>query len=264
MIPGSKEIEKWMLHIVGKERLDPGNRHRLEEAVELNENAPEVISTFGKKEFHAAIGFLDMRGFSKKSAGKTPTQILSIAKPFVDCVIEVAGKRHWIIDKTMGDEVMLLFPEIGTDAKLALPQPYATNGPAFLEAITLIADILIIFRQKSIEDKFTSGFAIGNICLDRVGVGPYSEWTCYGNAVNTAKRLQSAAAHSKGVSSNYFAIGASLNDYPKIDKLLDTWEQISSAVERVDMIAPVRKFESLKGVGKTSYIVSAVGLKKGF
>ena len=86
--------------------------------------------------------------------------------------------------------------------------------------------------------------------------------------MNTAKRLQSVAAQSDGAFNNFVAIGASLDDYPKIDKLLDIWEQLSSDVERIKMVAPVRKSESLKGVGKTSYVVSAVCLavclKEGF
>jgi class 3 adenylate cyclase len=263
MIAGSKAIEEWMLHITGERKLDPGDRCLLTEAVDLNQNAQKIISTYGQKEFDATIGFLDMRGFSSKSWGKTPSEILGIVKPFIDSIIEVAGKQHWIIDKTIGDEVMLVCPDIGTDAGLALPELFTRNH-SFLEVFNLIADLLVEFRQRSIEDRLTSGFAMGRLCLDKVGTAPYSEWTCYGNAVNTAKRLQSVAAQSNGASSHCLALGASLGDYPEIDKWLDVWEQIFIEVGRVTMVAPARKSESFKGVGMTSYVVSPISLKDGF
>ena len=188
MIPTSEPLEKWLLHIMGQQELKPKEgMRRLTEAVELNREAPKILSTFGNKEFSGVTGFVDMRGFSTKAQGKSPAKVLAIAKPFVDIVIATAKKRQWIVDKTIGDEVMVICPLFSEDVHLS-DVGLAYRDDPLIEAVSFVSDILLAFKDNGLEDRLSAGFALGRLIMDRVGTPDYGEWTCYGNVVNTAKR----------------------------------------------------------------------------
>jgi class 3 adenylate cyclase len=207
MIPTSSPVEKWLLHVVGDQELRPKEgMRRLTEAVELNTEAPQILSTFGRKEFEGMVGFVDMQGFSSHAQGKSPREVLAIAQPFVDAVVDVAKKRQWLVDKTIGDEVMVVCPLYGDDAHLAEVDLLARDDP-IIEAANLVSDILVRFRTDHIADHISAGFACGRLLLARVGTSEYGEWTCYGNAVNTAKRLQGVPRPGDANGTHWLLIG---------------------------------------------------------
>lgn len=84
MVPTSDALAKWLLHASGQVRLRPRRgMMRLEEAVELNRSGSKIISTFGRKQFGAMIGFIDMHGFSERAKGRSPASVRDIALPFI-------------------------------------------------------------------------------------------------------------------------------------------------------------------------------------
>jgi len=188
--PSSQPLEQWLDHITGKKQLipKPGFR-RLTEAVDLNRDAERIISTFGDKEFGSLIGFIDMRGFSNAVKGKSPTETAAFVEVFVEVIIKSAKANEWFIDKTIGDEVMIVCPFYGDDAVFADIGLQNRENTIF-EISKLVSDILINLRERAHRGFFTCGFSLGRASLKNVGTPEFSEWTCYGNAVNIAKRVQ--------------------------------------------------------------------------
>ena len=56
-----------------------------------------------------------MVGFSALTCGKAPAEVEATVKPFISSVIEACTRHHFFVEKTIGDEVMVvapLFPEV--------------------------------------------------------------------------------------------------------------------------------------------------------
>jgi len=262
MIPTSEPLSMWLNHIGGETQLEPkAGRRVLTEAVELNKEAKEIISTFGCREFWAVVGFIDMKGFSTQARGKPPKEVLAIAKPFVDAVVCVATRRQWFIDKTIGDEVMVICPFFGQDVQLA-DKGLKHRDPDIAEISSFVSELIKELENNTSSKKFSAGFAMGNIILDRIGTDRYSEWTCYGNVVNTAKRLQ--AHHPKDfANTNWLAVGSNRHDYPSIEGNLDAWLNIWQATGCLQLLSPQKEMEFLNGVGETVFVKTGVSLKPG-
>ncbi len=265
MIPTTPEIERWLRHIAGVEEIPRNpNASVITEAVELNTEAAKVISTFGDKEFWAVVGFVDMQGFSSASEGKTPREVRDIADPFVKAVIESASKHNAFIDKTIGDEVMAIFPVIGHDVLLSDLRFDASAYQTFQgKAYYFMADLLIALEGIKDSPKFTAGFAYGKLVLDQVGNHEFSEWTCYGNCVNAAKRIQSEASSYReclSTQGSVHALGFIKCELQEHCDGLDMIPAFCSSIGRARLAMPVKKTKSLKGVGEVCFIVSGVFL----
>ena len=261
MIPTTQSLEQWLRHINGDQAVPPSGRKRLTEAVELNRAGEKIVNTFGNREFAAAVGFVDMRGFTSKSFGLPPSQVRDVASPFVNAVITSAANRHWFVDKTIGDEVMLIRPDFGEDIRLALPD-LAVGNDIFVEVISLVADILGTLKSAGVEEHLSAGFGLGRLILDRIGTSEYAEWTCYGNVVNTAKRLQSVAIPENTGDSHLLVLGASESEVPSINDKLRVWSTICQQVERLAFGSPEPQKKELKGVGVIAFVASTIELKE--
>ena len=266
MIPTSDALAKWLSHISGKVKLrpKPGMR-RLEEAIELNTEAAKIRSTFGDQEFQAITGFMDMRGFSSRSKGRSPRGVRDIAAPFVATVVEIACKHESFIDKTIGDEVMIIMPSFGEDVALSDIGLKETTEPFLFRLSDLLADLMELLSVRVPGAVFTGGFAIGRIILDEVGATNYRELTAYGNSVNAAKRLQALAGEHKTDSASTgwhrLAVGALKDEEPGYEQELNSWLEVSSHIGRLQLISASVSTTECKGVGPVSYLSADLGLK---
>lgn len=256
MIPLSKKLNQWCLHKFG---VEPVTNHagwtKTLASAELNEDAHKIISSFGKKEFEGIVGFIDMRGFSRLSQGKSPTEVHAIVAPFLTAVIETAGKHACFIDKTIGDEVMVVMPWFDEDTVLSdacLPH----RKVAMYELTYFIRDLIVSLSEQTPDVRFSAGFALGSLLLDRVGGDQYSEWTVYGNCVNAAKRLQARRTPEEWGEHHVFAVGQLEYELTSIHIQLDIWEKDCPA--DLKRIAMFKGKEEFKGVGPIIFAHSAI------
>ena len=265
MIPTSEALSKWLLHMYGQAKLSPKpGMRRLTEAVELNERSDEIISTFGKKEFEALVGFIDMRGFTGKAVGKCPTEVRDIVVPLVQSVIEVAQKHQCFIDKTIGDEVMVVMPFIGDDAALA-DVGLERVDYLLIELGELVVDLMDSVGRRAPGLRFVASFAMGQVILDQVGTHGFTEWTCYGNCVSASKRLQCTAPEAKDAgkpsAGHWFVVGAIEREEPSYQKELEAWRDVMPHIDRFQLDDAHLGHEEFKGVGAVSYL-AGVPVKK--
>jgi len=265
MIPLTKESKQLLDHIFGINELPlKKGKKMLTEAVNLDNESTTIISTFGKKEFSAITGFIDMRGFSTKAKGKPPIEVLEIAKPFVDVIIEVAKNRHWIIDKTIGDEVMVICPFSNYDdiSNLHVNLPRVQNY--IEETFYFVSELIKAINNRNYDYAFSCGFATGKIILDQVGATGFCEWTCYGNSINTAKRLACIDTPPEIKNNHWFVMGSSEYDNPYFSEEINVAVNcLNNGLGKLELLSPIIEFEELKGVGKVSYVKSCVNLSKG-
>lgn len=262
MIGTTERLKTWLQHKAGSQRiLNTTGIRDLNEAVELNQSGQGIISSFGNREFQAMVGFIDMRGFSNAAAGKSPAQVRDIVAPFITAVVQVATRHECFIDKSIGDEVMVVMPWFERDTILSDARMPNRQIPE-IDLTCLCADLIRDLNARAPDVRFSAGFAFGSLILDRVGAEDYGEWTVYGNCVNAAKRLQSRPPAEPWNGQHIIAIGALESEKPNYQKYLETWMQCIAPVGGpLEFLSPTIGKELFKGVGSVAFIHSPIDLR---
>ena len=112
---GDDRIFSWLEHRAGLRRLAHHPAKFETRSLEQNNNGETFVAAFGQRQIRGFVGFVDLVDFSTKVAGKSPSEISNYLRPFLSGVINAARRCGALIDKTIGDEVMFLIPEMSDD-----------------------------------------------------------------------------------------------------------------------------------------------------
>ena len=173
------ELLAYLNHRLGEVRIDRRERIIGRKALELNTPAVDFSATFGHATIPAYVGFVDLAGFSTAVSGKTPDQIAEYLEPFLNRLIAIIRGRYALIDKTIGDEVMFVLPEVEEE-----------NGREILCLGQLMGGLHDLAFELSGKYPFRIGLSYGGIRFFRIEASGYSEWTAVGEPIHVAKRLQ--------------------------------------------------------------------------
>ena len=135
----------------------------------------------GGVEMAVGVLFADVRGFTSLAARMEPRATTVLLNRFYDAAVEVLC-RHAIIDKFVGDQVMALY----------LPQ---LLGDGAIEH--MVGDARQLLARAPAELEIGIGLDYGRALVGNVGSGEVKDFTAIGDVVNTAARLQSAAASNE-------------------------------------------------------------------
>ncbi len=129
------------------------------------------------------ILFADVRGFTALAERQAPDAVATLLNRFYATAVEVLCE-HAIIDKLVGDQVMALYLPRVFDGEPA--QNMVADARALLSAAGYGTG------QPWVEIGI--GLDYGAAFVGNVGSGEVKDFTAIGDAVNTAARLQAAAA----------------------------------------------------------------------
>lgn len=177
--------EEWIQYIEHRSGLAPMSRsprHVERRALELNDPPPDYRATFGQRDILAFVGFIDLAGYSEKTHGKSPSAIESYLQPFLSRTISALRESHAMVDKTIGDEVMFVLPDIEEEGSYRVSWFYLAWLLGKLHDMTL---------ELGSEYAFRFGIAYGRVRFFRVEGTGYHELTSVGETVAIAKRLAS-------------------------------------------------------------------------
>ncbi|WP_282076649.1 adenylate/guanylate cyclase domain-containing protein [Epibacterium ulvae] len=137
------------------------------------------------EERQLAILFLDIRGFTKRSAGMLPYDVVFLLNRFFDAIVPEILAQGGTVDKYMGDGLLALFET--RDAK--------SSASAALGAIQKISVALARFNtilQAEGEPpvKIGMGLHLGHVVLGEIGSAHKAPRTIIGDTVNIASRLE--------------------------------------------------------------------------
>jgi len=132
----------------------------------------------GGVEMDIGVLFADVRGFTSLAERTEPRAMTALLNRFYDAAVQVLC-RHAIIDKLVGDQVMALY----------LPQ---LLGDGAVEH--MVADARHLLAHAPAELEIGVGVDYGRAFVGNVGSGEVKDFTAIGDVVNTAARLQAAAA----------------------------------------------------------------------
>jgi adenylate cyclase len=144
----------------------------------------------GGVEMSVGILFADVRGFTSLAERQAPDAVATLLNRFYGVAVEVLCE-HAIIDKLVGDQVMALY----------LPGVFPGEPADHMlgDAQALLAGAGYDGNEPWVE--LGIGLDFGSAYVGNVGSGEVKDFTAIGDVVNTAARLQAAAASGEIVMS---------------------------------------------------------------
>jgi len=145
----------------------------------------------GGKRKQVTVLFTDIRGFTSLSEKMQPEEVVDFLNDYFESSTRIIQRRNGTIDKFIGDAVMAIF-----NAPLETPNHAEA---AVLSALEMQEDFErqnAAFKKKHPGESLGVGIGInsGEAVVGNVGSKSYVEYTCIGDTVNTASRLQGKAA----------------------------------------------------------------------
>jgi len=145
----------------------------------------------GGVKLEIGVLFADVRGFTSLAERMSPEDVAELLNRFYAVASTVLTKSG-IVDKLVGDEVMALY----------LPRLIGDGWEDHL--VRDAAELLTAVGYGTTEGPWLAlgiGIAVGQAFVGNVGSGDVKDFTALGDVVNTASRLQSAAAAGQVVMS---------------------------------------------------------------
>lgn len=137
------------------------------------------------QERQLAVLFLDMRGFTARTTGQLPYDIVFLLNRFFDAIVPAITAQGGVVDKYMGDGLLAMFETADTKS----------SALAGLQAAVEIGQALKRFNQQleaegSAAVRIGMGLHIGDLVLGEIGAAKHAPRTIIGDAVNVASRLE--------------------------------------------------------------------------
>jgi adenylate cyclase len=154
------------------------------------EVAERVISgevQLGGESLTAAIFFSDIRSFTAMSERLTPHEVVEFLNEYMTSMVACVNKTHGVVDKYIGDAIM---------AEWGVPYSRGNDTENAVNAALLMRKALADFNrgrgsEKKPVIKIGSGINTGEVIAGQIGSLERMEYTCIGDAVNLASRIES-------------------------------------------------------------------------
>ena len=137
------------------------------------------------QERRLAILFLDMRGFTARTTGQLPYDVVFLLNRFFDAIVPPIMSAGGTVDKYLGDGLLALF-ETTDEKSSALAALKATEG--IRTALAKFNQTLIGENQSEVQIGI--GLHLGDVVLGEIGAAGNAPRTLIGDTVNAASRLE--------------------------------------------------------------------------
>jgi adenylate cyclase len=148
---------------------------------------PDQNLQLGGQSCEVSVLFADIRGFTKFSEQREPSQVTQVLNQIFNCLSPVIFEHHGTLDKYMGDAVMAFY---------GAPVPSSDN---VVQAVRTAWAMQERFSQLRLENAAMSelglgiGIHTGEAVVGNVGSDQLMDYTVIGNTPNIARRFQERA-----------------------------------------------------------------------
>ncbi len=144
----------------------------------------------GGKRVHGSVMFSDIRGFTSLVESQPPEETIELLNTYYTLMFEAISGQGGVVNQMVGDGLMAIF---GAPLPLADPATAAVN--AAREMIEMV-QMLGVERQSmgKAPIRIGIGIATGEMVAGYTGTQDRATYTCVGDTVNLAARLE---AHTK-------------------------------------------------------------------
>mmetsp|Transcript_20152 Transcript_20152/g.28006 ORF Transcript_20152/g.28006 Transcript_20152/m.28006 type:complete len:514 (+) Transcript_20152:277-1818(+) len=131
--------------------------------------------------------FCDIRSFTKYSETTDPEEVVLRLNTWFDCAVKACTKHGGVVDKFIGDAIMVVFGGI-----VPLHHPSMSAAAAAKEMLSECSRLSQIWEQEGKPPlRVGIGLHKGLAVLGSIGSSERKDFTVIGDAVNTASRLES-------------------------------------------------------------------------
>lgn len=146
--------------------------------------------SLGGRAVQATVMFCDIRGFTGIVESQPPDVVIELLNTYYTLMFDAIGAHGGVVNQMIGDGLMAIF-----GAPQALEQPERNAVLAALEMIEMVGQFS---REQQAAGKqpmrIGIGIASGTVVAGYTGTEARATYTCVGDTVNLAARLE---AHTK-------------------------------------------------------------------
>ena len=152
--------------------------------------ANEILSNLntvelGSKRVEGTVLFADIIGFTQIAENTSPEDLVNLLNQYFSLITAACQENHGIVDKYMGDGVMLVF---GT------PEPDEFHGFHAVACALLISKLIAHENKRRLQNddaaiQFRIGLHTGSMLAGNMGSKERMDYTVVGDTVNLASRL---------------------------------------------------------------------------
>lgn len=159
---------------------------------EVAQDLEESGFALGGRRVNASVLFCDIRGFTALSENQPPEDTIELLNIYYTLMFEAVDCHGGIVTLMIGDGLMVLF---GAPQPLEDPAQSAVNAARDMLAMMAEFNVERIAGDKP-EIRIGIGIATGEVVAGYAGTQDRATYTCIGDKVNLAARLES---HTKVV-----------------------------------------------------------------
>lgn len=157
---------------------------------EVAQNLEAEGFTLGGRKVQATVMFCDIRGFTTLVESRPPEEIIELLNTYYTLMFAAINGHGGVVNQMIGDGLMAVF---------GAPQPLEAAGQS---AVLAAAEMVEMVAQFSAEQRTAGkpevrigvGIASGDVVAGYTGTRQRATYTCIGDTVNVAARLE---AHTK-------------------------------------------------------------------
>ena len=148
--------------------------------------------SLGGKYVDATAMFCDIRSFTSIAEGREPTETIELLNDYYTLMMDAIGAEGGIVNQIVGDGLMAIF---------GAPVPREDHRRAAVLAARQMIDLIRLFNEEQaardkVQIQIGVGIASGRVIAGYTGTHQRATYTCVGDTVNVAARLES---HTKVV-----------------------------------------------------------------
>jgi adenylate cyclase len=138
----------------------------------------------------ASVMFCDIRGFTSLVESRPPEEIIELLNTYYTLMFAAINGHGGVVNQMIGDGLMAVF---------GAPQPLEAAGQSAVLAAAEMVEMVVQFSAEQAaegkpEIRIGVGIASGEVVAGYTGTRQRATYTCIGDTVNIAARLE---AHTK-------------------------------------------------------------------
>ena len=158
----------------------------------------------GGRHVTASVMFCDIRGFTALAEAQPPDETIELLNTYYTLMFDAINGAGGVVNQMIGDGLMAIF---------GAPLPLADHRESAVRAaVEMIEMIGLLNAERTASDKppirVGIGIATGPLIAGYTGTQARATYTCVGNTVNLAARLE---AHTKQVAHDILVDDATLD-----------------------------------------------------
>jgi class 3 adenylate cyclase len=143
--------------------------------------------SLGGKHVEASALFCDIRSFTSIAEAIEPAETIELLNDYYTLMMDAIGGEGGIVNQMIGDGLMAIF---------GAPVPSGDHRERAVRAACQMVDLIRLFNeeqaaQEKVQIQIGVGIASGNVIAGYTGTERRATYTCVGDTVNVAARLES-------------------------------------------------------------------------